>query len=78
MIEALLRYHATAHFDELLDVTTWVLDVSNSHVRWAYEFEDILTRWSSRMPRRCPLLAAGDAPCALLADALSKRLRDSG
>jgi len=37
VLEALLRYRAPARFDDLLDVTTWIIDISDSRIRWAYE-----------------------------------------
>ena len=35
--EARLQYRSPARFDELLDVTTWVTNVSDAQCRWRYE-----------------------------------------
>ena len=35
--EARLQYRSPARFDELLDVTAWVTDVSETQCRWQYE-----------------------------------------
>lgn len=35
--EARLQYRGPARFDELLDVTAWVTNVSDSQCRWRYE-----------------------------------------
>ncbi len=37
LVQAVVRYRAPARFDDLLDVHTWVLDVSDSQFRFAYE-----------------------------------------
>ena len=35
--EARLQYRSPARFDELLDVTAWVINVSDALCRWQYE-----------------------------------------
>lgn len=35
--DVVIRYRAPAHFDELLEIHSWVLDVSGSAFRFAYE-----------------------------------------
>src|SRR6266508_6851795 len=37
LVQAFVRYRAPARFDDLLDVHAWVLDVSDSQFRFAYE-----------------------------------------
>jgi acyl-CoA thioester hydrolase len=39
ILEAVIRYRAPAHFDELLEVHTWVADVFDSHFRFSYEIQ---------------------------------------
>ena len=37
VVEARLRYRSPARFDESLDVTAWVSDISEMRCRWRYE-----------------------------------------
>ena len=39
LLQAIMRYRAPAHFDDLLDVHAWVLHVSESQFRFAYEIQ---------------------------------------
>ena len=39
LLRAVLRYRAPARFDDLLDVHAWVLDVTDSQFRFAYEIQ---------------------------------------
>jgi acyl-CoA thioesterase FadM len=39
MLQAVIRYRASARFDDPLDVNAWVLEVSEPQFRFAYEIQ---------------------------------------
>jgi acyl-CoA thioester hydrolase len=39
LLQVIMRYRAPAHFDDLLDVHTWVVDVSESQFRFGHEIQ---------------------------------------
>jgi acyl-CoA thioester hydrolase len=39
LLEADIRYRAPAHFDEMLEIHTWVVDVAGSQFRFGYEIQ---------------------------------------
>ena len=39
LLEAEIRYRAPAHFDELLEIQAWIVEVSDSNFRFGYEIQ---------------------------------------